>query len=219
MEEFKSNSDKSRRKEEREKVEKVVSQPVKVAKRTELQKFTDKAITEDVTRIKSWFFGEVALPKIKRVIWDIVRDALEGATQQALDSLDFRMNGESKWSSNRSVGKNRVRRSYDRYYEDRDSGCSRERRRDYAPSRSYGTYDYCDIIFPNRGEAERVLDEMDRRIQKNGVVSVMDLYDMVDCDSNWASDKYGWMDLHGAGVERARGGGYRLVLPRALPLD
>lgn len=218
MEEFKSNSDKSRRKEEREKVEKVTTQPVKVAKRTELQKFTDKAVTEDAPRIKKWLFGEVVLPKIKRVIWDIFRDALEGATQQALDSLDFKMNGESKWSRNRANSNGRVRRSYDRYYE-RDSEYSRERRRDYTPSRSYGTYDYGDLIFPNRGEAERVLEEMDRRIKNNDVVSVLDLYDMCDCDSDWASDRFGWMDLNGAYTDRARGGGYRLVLPRAMPLD
>jgi hypothetical protein len=111
-----------------------------------------------------------------------------------------------------------VRRSYDRYYE-RDSGYSRERKRNYEPSRNFGTYDYGDIIFPNRGEAERVMEEMDRRIQRHDVVSVMDLYDMCDCDSDWTSAKYGWIDLNDAYVDRARGGGYRLVLPRAMPLD
>ena len=35
----------------------------------------------------------------------------------------------------------------------------------------------------------------------------------------WGADNYGWIDISSAKVVPARGGGYMLKLPRAVPLD
>ena len=70
----------------------------------------------------------------------------------------------------------------------------------------------------NRADAEEVLDSMLATIDKYGIVSVADMYDLVGITGNYTDNKYGWTDLRSARIERERDGGYTINLPRALPL-
>ena len=197
MAEYKGNSHRS--KEQNEVVEKKVEQIAKgkTKKKSEVKKFADTFIAEDITSVKDYILMEVLLPAAKKAISDIVTNG-----------IDMILYGET-----RSKSKSRESRvSYTKYY-DRD--------RDYdRPSRTRGRYgyDYDDIILDTRKEAEEVLDRMDDLIDNYGMVSVADLYDLVGVSGNYTDNKYGWTNLRNADVQRVRDG-YLLKLPKALPFD
>ena len=59
---------------------------------------------------------------------------------------------------------------------------------------------------------------MDELIEHYGIVSVADLYDLVGITGSYTDNKYGWTDIRTAQVVRVRDG-YKIKLPRAIPLD
>lgn len=200
LEEYKSNSYKSKEETKpAKKVEKVVTGAVKTKKKSEIRKFTDIFISEDVGSVKSYIFTDVLVPAIKKAIYDVVTNGI--------DMILYSGSGEH--SKKRSTVS---RVSYDQ--------CSKKvDRRDYSSNRSRTTLDYDDILFDNRGDAEVVLSTMEEMIDRYGFVSVGDLYDLAEIStSNYMVNKYGWADIHSATVVHTRDG-YMIKLPRALPLD
>jgi uncharacterized protein Veg len=202
MEQYKPNSHKS--KEERresvpeKKVEKVIAGTVKSKKKSEIQKFTNVFISEDVNDVKSYILLDVLVPAIKKAISDIVTNGI--------DMILYGGTGRTKSNSTAS------KESYRSYY---DGGNDR---RDYNLARTKTSYNYDDIILDNRGEAEDVLSRMDELISTYGLVSVADLYDLVGVTGNYTDNKYGWTDIRSASVIRVRDG-YMLKLPKVLPLN
>ena len=78
--EYKSNSNKSKIEANdvtEHKVEKVVTGKVIKKKKRRFQKYTDEIISEDAKNIKSYVFGEVLIPAIKKAISDIVTDGID----------------------------------------------------------------------------------------------------------------------------------------------
>lgn len=205
MEDYKSNSHKSKEEQKgtsivpEKKVEKVVSGTVKPKKKGEIQKFADVFISEDVGNVKSYLFGEVLIPAAKKAISDVVTNG-----------IDMILYGEAGRSKKNSSSASKV--SYRSYY-DREN----DRKRDYAPAPR--GFDYDNLLFENRGDAEAVLDAMNDIISQYGVVSVADLYDLANANNeNWNANKYGWTNIQGCKAVRVRDG-YILKLPRAIPLN
>lgn len=184
------------------KVEKVVTGHATTKKKSELRKFTDAFITEDAANVKSFIIQDVVIPAAKRIIDDVV-----------VGSLRMILFGE-RGGSGRGGHTNASKVSYRSYYE-RENG-----RRDSAPSRVRSGFDYDNITFETRGDAEAVLNEMEAIIEQFDMVSVADLYDLADVStSNYSANRYGWTNLSTAKIERDREGGYFIRLPRALPLN
>lgn len=205
MTDYKANSHKVREEQKSKEVVKKDIQPVakaKTKKKSEVKKFADVFIAEDVTSVKNYIVNDVLIPAAKKAISDIVTNG-----------IDMILYGEARGKDRRSSsGGSRV--SYTKYY-DRD----RDRDRDYDRNRTRrSVYDYDDIILDTRGEAEDVLNRMDDLIDAYGVVSVADLYDLVGVQGNYTDNKYGWTNLRNAEVRRTRDG-YLLKLPKALPFD
>lgn len=200
MVEYKSNSHRSKEqanKEREKKVEKVVTGKVITKKKSGIRKFADEFISEDAKNVKSYVFGEVLIPAIKKAISDIVTDG-----------IDMILYGESRRGSKRSTA-DRV--SYRNYY---DGGRSSTRDdRSYTIRRSYD-----DIILDSRGEAEEVLARMDELMDTYGLVRVADLYDLVGITGDYTDNKYGWTNIRNAEVVRVREG-YAIKMPRAIPID
>lgn len=191
MEEFKSNSHKSKELAQK-KVEKVVTGNVRTKKKSDIQKFASIFVPEDVNSVKDYILMDVIVPLIKKAISDTVEVIL--------------------YPGGKKGGSNASKISYREYYD-------RDRRRDYSTPRVRSGYDFDDIIFDTRGEAEQVLSSMDDLIDVYGTVSVADLYDLAGVTGrNYTDNKYGWTDIRTARVARAREG-YTLELPRALPLN
>lgn len=207
MDEYKSNSHRSKMEqqavpEEKKKIEKVVSGVAKTKKKSELVKFADVFVSDDAHNVKDYLLMDIAIPAIKNVIYDLVTNG-----------LSFILHGRNAVSS-RSTPASKI--AYNKCYTNaRDS----YQRPVNSPRDRRSAFDYDDIIIPTRGDAEVVLDTMSAAIEKYGHVSVLDLYDMVELDAPYTAEKYGWTDISSARAVPARGGGYILKLPRAVPLD
>lgn len=203
MEEYKSNSHKSREQREldtsEKKIEKVISGNVKSKKKSGMQKFADVFISEDASNVKSYILMDVLIPAVKKAISDIVTNG-----------IDMFLYGETGRTKKNSMAS---KVSYRSYYEKEN-----ERRRDYSTISARNGYSYDDIILENRGEAENVLNSMDELISTYGLVSVADLYDLVGITSDYTDNKYGWTDIRNAAIIRVRDG-YLIKLPKALPLN
>lgn len=202
MTEYKANSHRVKEEQKSKEVVKKDIQPVakaKTKKRSEVKKFADVFIAEDITSVKDYIVNDVLIPAAKKAISDIITNG-----------IDMILYGEAKGRDRRRDGGSRV--SYTKYYE-------RDRDRDYDRGRTRrSVYDYDDIILDTRGEAEDVLNRMDDLIDAYGMVSVADLYDLVGISGNYTDNKYGWTNLRNAEVRRTRDG-YLLKLPKALPFD
>ena len=199
MEEYKSNSYRSKELQKKEsnenskpedrKVEKVVTGVVKTKKKSKLSQAMDNFISEDAKNVKSYVFGEVLIPAIKKAISDIVTDG-----------IDIILYGETRGKNRRSTA-DRV--SYRNYYDDRSRNSSRMNERQAIMA---GSYSYDDIILSTRGEAEDVLSRMDELIETYGLVRVADLYDLVGINGSYTDIKYGWMNIRNAEIIRVRDG-------------
>ena len=210
MEEYKSNSYRSKELQKKEtnenikpqdrKVEKVVTGVVKTKKKSKISQAMDNFISEDAMNVKSYVLGEVLIPAIKKAISDIVTDG-----------IDIILYGETRGKNRRSTA-DRV--SYRSYYDDR-GGRNRMNERQAIMA---GSYSYDDIILSTRGEAEDVLSRMDELIETYGLVRVADLYDLVGITGNYTDNKYGWMNIRNAEIIRVRDG-YMIKMPRAVPID
>ncbi len=202
VEEYKSNSFKSREQQKTagasKKVDGVISGSASRKKRSEAKKFADVFIQEDVSNVKSYILMDVLVPAVKKALSDIVKDG-----------VDMILYGET--NRNRKNG-NTSRVNYRGYYD-------REERRDRPSSRGRDYLDYDEIIFDARGDAEAVLDAMNDIIDQYGIVSVADLYDLANLDHPpYTMNKYGWTNIAGAKAMRVRDG-YALKLPRAVPIN
>ena len=202
MKEYQSNSYKSKElrtseAHEERKVQKVVNGKV-TTRDNKGRKLADIFISEDAANIKSWVFMDVLVPTIKKAVFTIVTDG-----------LDMILYGGSGGGNSARKSSNKI--SYRSYYEDKHSD---RREGDRLRSR----FDYDDIVFESRGEAEAVRQQMVEVIDRYGFVTVADMYEMADLSSPYTSNKYGWTNIRGAEAVRVRDG-YILKLPKAMPID
>lgn len=174
---------------EPKKVNKVIKGKVKTRKKSEIQKFADTFISEDMANVKSYILTDIIIPSVKKAISDVV------------DTILFGGNNRKSTSGSKI--------SYGSYY-------NKDSRRPIERNRT--GYSYDDIIFETRGEAEDVLMEMDELIEKYKMASVADFYDLVGISGSYTDNKYGWTDIRNASVVRIRDG-YLIKLPKALPFD
>ena len=182
-------------------VQKVVKTPVKT-KKNELRKFADIFISEDISNVKSYIFMDVLVPAIKKAVYDIVTNGI--------DMFLYGGNGKNR---NNSTG---TKVSYRNYYDQKNNHIVNYRGSENTVSRN--GFEYDDIVFNNRGEAEAAKQQMQDIIARYGMVTISDLYEMVDQTAPYTAQKYGWMDVSNAETIRVRDG-YKLKLPRAVPID
>ncbi len=200
-EEYKPNSHRSKEQQEshepmpEKRTEKVVTGNVKQRKKSGLAKAGSIFVPGDVDSVKSYILMDVLVPSIKRAISDIVCNGIN------------MLLGEPNRGKPGTPG---AKVAYRQYYRSDD-------RQDYARPRAQAQYNYDDIIFETRGDAEEVLYRMEELLERFEVVSVADLFDMAGISCNYTDNKYGWTDLRNARVERVRDG-YIINLPRATTL-
>ncbi len=200
MEEYKSNSHKSRERARTElpekKVEKIVAGSVKTKKKSGINKIAGIFVPEDVDNVKEYIFEDIVVPAVKDIILDAVKAFLG-------------VNGKS----NRKSTASKV--SYRRYYDEQAQG----NRRNYSSQNTASGCDFDDIFFNTRAEAENVLAAMDEIVASYRIVSVADYFDLVGVDGPWTGNNYGWTEnIRNARVINTRDG-YTIKFPRANPID
>lgn len=190
---------------EEKRVQKVVKKPVK-AKTNDMRKLADIFISEDISNVKEYIFMDVLVPAIKKAIFDIVTNG-----------IDMFLYGSSGRSKSSSSSGSKV--SYRNYYDQKNNhGGVNYRSSSSESNRFTNGFNYDELEFDDRGDAEMVIQQMRDSIEKYGYATIVDLYDMVDLTPPYTSQKYGWTKLHGAEVIRYHGK-YRLKLPKAEPMD
>ena len=204
-EDFRSNSNKSKEalaRRPEKKVEKVVTGKATVKKRGKAKKFVDVFIDEDIRSVKEFLFSDVLVPKIRDTIYDLITGG-----------ADMILYGGTRGTSKKSSGGSYS--SYSQAYTRRADRSEYQQKRD--------RFDLDEIIFESRGDAERVLDDMDNILESYTFVTVADMYDLADISqAPYTANKYGWTKLGAAEVVRVRtdnGFGYSIKLPRPQLID
>lgn len=203
MEDYKPNSYKSKEQPQpivEKKVEKVTTGKVMTKKKSGIAKAAKMFFAEDIHSVKRYVIMEVLLPALKRTFLDMVNNG-----------ADMLVNGEITRSKSNAPGS---KVSYRSFYDRRD-----DPPRARIDSRYGSAYDYDELAFETRGDAERVLATLDEIMDTYKMVKVADLYDASGRTPSSVMFNYGWTDIHTASVVRTVDGYYMIRLPRALPLD
>ena len=79
-------------------------------------------------------------------------------------------------------------------------------------------YDYDDVIFKTRGDAEQVLIAMGDILERYEMVSIGDFYDLSGIAGQHTDYNYGWKSLSGADFIRVPDG-VMIKFPKAIPLN
>lgn len=180
---------------------KPVTTNVKVKRESEVSKFKKQFFAEDSKSVKGHILTTVLIPGIQRLMADAVKTG-----------IDWLIYG-SKGGLNRGGGARNV--SYQNYY---------ERNKGFGTSNSIstasrpGAYSVNEVTFNDRGEAEETLLRMKENVERYGVVSVADFYDMVGAKHAYTDNKYGWKSLDTVTVVR-NGDGYSIQFPKSRPIE
>ena len=190
---YKPNSHKAKAEQEtateKKRAEKVVRGNVEVKKKGETAKLGD-TLKDGFKDAKEYLVKDVLIPSAKDLIVDMVTKG-----------INILVRGSAAPSGKRPIV-DKV--SYSKYW---DKGSYREEPR--ARSR----FDYDEIKFESRGDAELVLDRLDDLIDTYGHARVADLYDFVGVSCDYTYQNYGWFNLGTARVVATRDG-YVLDMPR-----
>jgi hypothetical protein len=200
MENYKGNSNVSKENLEKKRIE-PITQQVTVKKESELKKFKQQFFSEDVKSVRGHIFMNVIIPGIQRLLSDTVKNGI--------DWFIYGVKGTSSQSGMRNV-------SYSNYYDKMRSGGTPT-----IPNSAYNKpniYSINDVSFRDRGEAEEVLLRMREVIDKYGMASIADFYDMISQKHTFTDNKYGWRDLKDTEVIRVRDG-YSIQFPKIIPLE
>ena len=154
IEDLKPNSHKSKEEEAKKEITPITTNVVTKEKRVR-SKFAEAFLGEDVSSVKDYIIFDVIIPAIKSTIVDGITNTVE---------MIFGV------SSRKGKGRDRDYVSYASYYKsDR-----RDRRRNDVDDR-YSRYDYRDITFASRVDADDVLNGLKDLLEDYGKVSVGDL--------------------------------------------
>lgn len=192
---FKSKAVQAKTKEaEQPKSTPVVSNTVKVRKKTEIQKFAEGLIKQDKEGIKHYIISEWLIPGIQKGILGLLQTMFYGV--------------------NTPVGTSNVnmasRVSYVNY--------SKPAVPQTIAQPSTG-YSWPDILYATRGDAESVLARLVESIQRSQIVSVGMMYDLSGVSAPYTSYNYGWTSLDSARIAQNMDGTWRIIMPRATPID
>lgn len=203
MNEYKPNSHKYHAEQKTEnsvgekRAKQVVRGTVRPKKKNELVKFAETFIAEDVSNVGNYIWKDLIVPTIQKTIVNIVTDTA---------NMVFLGKSGRTSAGNQSSGS---KVSYRSYYD--------EPKRAEIP-KATNRFDFEELEFSSRGEAEAVRVELSRIVNRYGYARVADMYDLAGLVPPVASYKYGWTDVSSADVRRWNDS-YIVKLPSAMPID
>ena len=162
----------------------------------------ESLIEEDLDSLADHAVEDIIVPRLKDSILEVIETMLFGG------------------SKNRAKRNKTDKASYAAYYYGSSYG-GYDGRRDEPGVRRTG-FDTEDIILESYGEAAEVLQNLIELTAKYGFARVGDYYDLVGVSSRgdgYTCNNYGWFDVEGTRIVRAKGGGYIIALPRPVALD
>lgn len=193
---------------EPKKVESVVTGEVQARKRGLFKRFKDVFIGGDSRSVVQYVVMDVLVPQAK--------DMITEAASQGFERLIY---GEHRprnrfGSGARPPGPT----NYTRYSVRGNNPIGRSGVEDRRPTAQARSHTIDDILLATRVEAETVLDRMYDLLREYEVASVADLHSLVGWSSSYVDQKWGWVELNGANVQRTREG-YILNLPKPQSIE
>lgn len=173
---------------------KVITGNASIRKKSELRKFADIFMPDDVASVRDHIVNDVIIPKVKNVI---------------SETIDMLLYGSSGGSSRRSTA---AKVSYRSYYDDKRT---RTREPD-EPVQTFSVYE--EVELKEYGDACEVMRLLEETVAEYGMVKVSDLYEYAGIKGIKNTHfKYGWMDISKAKIVPYRGK-YIIKMPRVMPL-
>lgn len=204
MEEFKGNPDISTKTEDKR-----ISEPVTSAVRVKKNSLFSKFFANDLHTTTKSVLNDILLPGFKNLLVNVLKRTVDYAFLGTYNTQNT--NGYVNYSSF-GVPRNIT---YSNGYNQPTNTPAKSLVNSQTKSSIYAIND---IIFEERGAAEEVLARMIEAIQRYGMVSVLDFYDLINQKTNATDNKYGWKDLSSAYVDR-KFEGYKIVFPRVITLE
>ena len=190
--------------EERTPQEPVVTGNVVRRKKGFWKRSKDYVQSEEFHAIGGYLVHEVAIPNVRRLLFDIVNNGASRVflgTNAPMDirrSLGIGGGGRPNYTQYAAVPK---------VTEQRPTLSTQGRR----------YHDFSEILFETREDAFTVLEHLVNLIDTYGRASVVDLYELVNIEALHTDLQWGWTNLDRAGVDRIAAG-YLLDLPRPIDL-
>lgn len=186
----------------------VTTTGAKRKKKSMRKQFQETFIAGDAKSAVQYMIFDIALPAAQ----DLFLESFIGGVEKLVRGDSYRRRGSTPPQSGPAGN---VQYNYQRV----SMGPSRLSSPQRAISRqARARHNFDEIVLDQRAQAEEVIDRLFDLVSRYESASVADLYDLVGLSSNHTDQKWGWVDLQGAGVSRVRGG-YLLDLPEPEPLD
>ena len=186
-------------------VERITSGDAVRRKKSLRKQFSETFVAGDAKTAIRYVIFDVLLPAAKDMIVD--------AGAQGIEKLIF---GDSR---RRGSGSPQAGPTGYVSYNRQSMGNNRFTSPQRAMSRqARATHNFDEIILEDRSDAEEVINRLFDLVSHYETATVADLYELVGLASTHTDHKWGWTDLHGAGVSRIRGG-YLVDLPEPTPLN
>lgn len=213
---YSGNSQKAKRgddvpPEQEKRVEKLVSGEITQRKKPLGRKIAETFSGDDAQSVGQYVLFEVIIPATKNLIFDMIR---EGA-----DRLLFGSSGRGRLSGpglSRGSGFTNYSKMYTgggRMDIDRPDGG-----RKMSASRETPSTEWTEVVIPDRGEAQLILDKLYEIGDEYGVVRVTDLKDALGVTTSYVDNDWGWDDLRGSEIRSVREG-FLLRLPKPIPIN
>ena len=151
----------------------------------------------------------VFFPAIERTLGSIVSDTFDVTKRTILSAMKF---DDSINSSTRKTNGGPTHISYDAYYERAKAGGVGA----FTPR--VNDHPYNEVTFTTRPKAELVLARLVDICRRNKYVTVGHYYDLCDIPTSETDFYFGWTSLDNVQII-TYADGYRIKLPRALPID
>lgn len=189
----------------------------------EEKKVVEKVVTGEVVKKKQplgkrfirTFFGGDAKNVAKFVLMEVIvpaaKDLVVEAGQEALHRM---VHGAEGRSGGRSYGSRQTNHTnYQRISTPAGTPSYRREESRTISRRGRETHSFDEILLGSRVEADEVLTRMENLMERYGIVSVSDLYNLVGVTPDYMGEKWGWTSLEGSRVVRDRSGMFKLDLP------
>lgn len=184
-------------------VQKVIQGPVTIKKKTGARRLISMLLADDLPKVKDYVVNDVLWPSLKRALDEIITNG----SHMMIWGADAR-------SRNNNMPGSSVSYKYKDY-----TSYSKAPSQPQESRAERSGFDYEDIVFDYRGDAEMVITQMQDILKRYGIVRITNLYELIGKkNDNYCVYNYGWTNLDNAKVVRVATG-YVLQLPKPYTID
>ena len=154
---------------------------------------------DGVAGLKDKFIWEMLVPRLQSFLYDGWND---------VGDVLFQGGGRSR--------QNGYHTSYDSMYRGANTSARRADENQYSYR---GVYNYQEVVYRQRSQAERLLRTLTDILARYGVITLLDYNEEVGNQTYPSQVNYGWISLNTARIDRTYDGGWVLVMPRPVEID